>query len=197
MSKTKVQNAEPGSLYPLRNVPELSEIVKRALLRIRDLANCEAAGIRLKNNEDYPYLETIGFPPEFLEEEKYLQIRKPEGNPVYDHQGNVVLKGLCGRVIQGIVDPGSPFFTRQGSFWMNSASSSLISVFAGTPGPGFCRCYTDGYGSMAIIPLTYGPENIGLLQVNDFHPGRLDNESITRLEKLAIQLSSEFAPFFT
>jgi PAS domain S-box-containing protein len=41
-------------------------------LSLKDWSGCEAVGIRLRDGDDYPYYETRGFPPRFLEMEKYL-----------------------------------------------------------------------------------------------------------------------------
>lgn len=175
----------------------LGELVRHAFLLMRDVSDCQSLGIRLKSNEDFPYLETLGFPPEFLDSENTLGLRNDRGEPVYARDGRRALKCLCGKVLSRSFDPNTSFFTKQGSFWANSTEAMVASSLSADPGPGLCRCYVEGYASMALVPLTYGHENIGLLQFNDYRPHRFNQERISLLEELAGHLSNRFIPYFT
>jgi len=42
----------------------LNELIRDVTLFVRNWTGCEAVGIRLRNGEDFPYFETLGFPPE-------------------------------------------------------------------------------------------------------------------------------------
>ena len=69
----------------------------------------EAVGIRLKDGEDYPDLETSGFSPLFVERERLLCARNEEGEVTRDVHGDPVLECMCGKVLRGQIDPAGLF----------------------------------------------------------------------------------------
>ena len=157
---------------------------------MRDWSGCEAVGIRLQVGEDFPYFETRGFPSEFVQAENALCEVGPDGELVRDPQGNPVLECMCGNVIRGRFDPSLPFFTATGSFWTNSTSDLLASTTeedrqARTRN----RCHGEGYESVALIPLRYGGETLGLIQFNDTRRDRFDEAGIALFERLAANLA--------
>ena len=91
------------------------DIIRQIILEIKDFSGMEAVGIRLKEGEDYPYYATNGFPDDFVEAERYLCARDPQGEIICDISGNPVLECMCGNVICGRTDPLFPFFTEDGS----------------------------------------------------------------------------------
>ncbi|MHA2344968.1 MAG: GAF domain-containing protein, partial [Candidatus Hodarchaeales archaeon] len=87
-------------------------------------------------------------------------IRDPEGNPY--------LECMCGNILSGKTNPSLPFFTAGGSFWTNSTTELLASTTReDRQGRTRNRCNSEGYESMALIPLRYDKKIIGLLQLND------------------------------
>jgi hypothetical protein len=50
-------------------------LMKSILDHLRNWVGCEAAGLRLKDGQDFPYYEVRGFPAEFVELERYLCAR--------------------------------------------------------------------------------------------------------------------------
>ena len=135
-------------------------------------SGCEAVGIRLREGDDYPYVEARGFPPEFIRVENELCLRDDEGNIFRDNGGNPVIECMCGNVICGRFDPSKPFFTKRGSFWTNS-TTELLADFTETDRQSRTRnrCNGEGYESVALIPLHAGQERLGLLQLNDRRKG--------------------------
>ena len=80
---------------------------------------------------------------------------------------------MCGNVIRGRVDPSKPFFTAQGSFWINSTTQLLATTNDGDRQTRTRnRCNGEGYESVALIPLRIGEQRLGLLQLNDRQKGR-------------------------
>ncbi|MGC8659975.1 MAG: GAF domain-containing protein [Desulfomonilaceae bacterium] len=75
---------------------------------------------------------------------------------------------MCGNILLGRTNAETPFFTRDGSFW-SCCTTDLLSTtsekdhLARTRN----RCNSEGYKSVALIPLRSGNEIIGLLQLND------------------------------
>ncbi|MCE5326395.1 MAG: response regulator [Planctomycetaceae bacterium] len=160
------------------------EGIRDVLAAITDLLDIEAAGVRLAQGDDYPYYRTTGLPAQFVELENRLCQADGYGQAVRDEKGNVVLECLCGHVLRGQVDSSLPCFTEAGSFWTNCSSQLVASI-----GPGKCppnirgRCITEGYESMALIPIRGGDGAMrGLLQLCDRRRGRLSADLIHVLE---------------
>jgi PAS domain S-box-containing protein len=160
----------------------------------RAQAGCEAVGIRLKEGDDYPYCETRGFPPEFVQAENSLCYRDPSGAVQRDTVGNPVMACMCGNVICGRFDPAKPFFSPAGSFWTNSTTQLLASTTeADRAARTRNRCHGEGYESVALIPLCSGGERLGLVQLNDTRPGRFTAARIALWERLADYLAVAIA----
>ena len=168
------------------NRPEtLAGSVRDILLLIKNAHNVEAAGIRLRDGDDFPYVETNGFPEHFVETERHLCARDEKGNIVRDKTGTPALECMCGNVLCGRTDPAQPFFTKGGSFWTNGTTQLLATTTekdrqARTRN----RCNGEGYESVALIPLRTGDDIIGLLQLNDRRKDRFSIETIQYLEGL-------------
>ena len=97
---------------------------------------------------------------------------------------------MCGNVLCGRFDPAKPFFTADGSFWTNSTSELLATTTeADGLGRTRSRCSSEGYESVALVPLRAAGETFGLLQLNDRRRGRFSPGKITLLERLADSLA--------
>lgn len=174
------------------------EFMAAATLLLQKWSGCEAVGIRLKDGDDYPYFETRGFPPEFLELENRLCLMNKSGIAAKDASGMPVLECMCGNVIRGRFDPSLPFFTPGGSFWTNSTTVLLASTTQKQrQSRTRDRCHGEGYESVALVPLRWGDTNFGLLQFNDPRPGRFSPAAIALLERLAAALTSGLVSRFT
>ncbi len=174
------------------------ELVRAATAFFYEQAGCEAVGIRLREEHDYPYYETRGFPAEFVRAESRLCTCDKDGRPILDSAGNPVLDCMCGNVICGRFDPSKTFFTKRGNFWTNSTTELLASTTekdrqARTRN----RCHGEGYESVALIGLSLGDERLGLLQLNDRQKGRFTAQSIALWERLADYLAVALAKFRT
>ena len=158
------------------------ELMRAVTLRLRDWSGCEAVGVRLRQQEDFPYFETQGFPPEFVALENSLCGRDPAGNPA--------LECMCGNVLCGRFDPAKPFFSSKGSFWTNCTTELLAGTTeADRQGPTRNRCNGQGYESVALVALRAGGAVHGLLQFNDKRKGRFTAQSIAMLETIADHLA--------
>jgi PAS domain S-box-containing protein len=149
-------------------------------------SGCEAIGIRLREEDDFPYFETRGFPSAFVELEKYLCAYGPDGGILRDGTGNPVLECMCGNVLSGRFDPAKPFFSEHGSFWTNSTTALLASTTeSDRQARTRNRCNGMGYESVALIPLRTGHQVFGLLQFNDHRPNCFSPERIAQFERVA------------
>jgi PAS domain S-box-containing protein len=156
----------------------------------------DAIGLRLKEGDDYPYFETIGFSKEFCKSEKYLCARDRQGKIMLDNNNQPVLECLCGQVIIGNIDSQSTFTTEYGSIYANCTSEFNVSDLEKKLN---CRirnrCNRDGFESVTLVPLKLGNENIGLLQLNDRRKGLVNNNKIELIEKLTGPFTHALARF--
>ncbi len=173
------------------SLPMIAEIVTG---QIRDWLGMEAAGIRLKQGLDYPYFATIGFSPAFIETESHLCAKDTDGRSVMDPIGMPMMECMCGAVISGRIGSDPSCFTANGSFWTNS-TTDLLAAANGDTGVfrPRNRCNTEGFESIALIPLKTAGETVGLLQFNDHRKNRLTLETIHLLEPIAGNIAVSIA----
>src|SRR5271169_6471087 len=103
---------------------------------------------------------------------------------------------MCGNVLCGRYDPSKHFFSNGGSFWTNSTAELLDSTTdtdrqARTRN----RCNGEGYESVALIPIQFGADRMGLVQLNDRRKGRFTSEDIASWERLVGYLAVALAKF--
>jgi len=159
------------------------DAIQEILGMVKEFTGYEAVAIRLRDGEDFPYFVTKGFPAYFVEAEKYLCAYDQAGEIIRDSAGDPCLECMCGNIICGRTDPSFPFFTKGGSFWSNCTSELLASTTeedrqARTRN----RCNSEGYESVALVPLRSEHEIIGLLQLNDTRKNCFTPEMISFLE---------------
>jgi len=168
---------------------EKEDLIHGILGLFKDYTGFESVGIRLRDRDDFPYYVTNGFPSEFVKAERFLCACDQSGELIRDPKGNPILECMCGNVIRGRTDPSKKFFTERGSFWTNSTTELLASTTEDErQSRTRNRCNSEGYESMALIPLTSGVETIGLLQLNDRRKGMLDLEIIEFFEKMSASI---------
>jgi PAS domain S-box-containing protein len=171
----------PGDLYKLMSATTAS---------LQSWSGCESVGIRLRSGNDYPYYETCGFPPAFVQEGNHDYAYGPDGEILRDDTGYPVLECMCGNILCGRFDPAEPFFTAHGSFWSNSTTALLAGTTEVNRQARTCnRCNGEGYESVALIPLRTGQQIFGLLQFNDHRPDRFTPDLIACYEKMADNLA--------
>lgn len=149
---------------------DTKEVIEEITEKIKDFGSYTAVGIRLKEEEDYPYLSSSGYSKLFLKKENY--ICSPEEN----------FNCLCRRVIEKTIDFSNT--NEKGTFWTNNLSELIGSLnvekehLSG-------QCVVEKYKSMVLIPLKDEDTNYGLLQISDRRPNLFDEEKISYLESLA------------
>ncbi|MBU1101829.1 MAG: PAS domain S-box protein [Bacteroidetes bacterium] len=189
------QRAKGELLRIINTTTTKPELIQSVTSFLKQWLKCDAIGIRLKEGDDYPYFETLGFSNKFVKAEKYLCSYDKEGELIRDDIGNPVLDCMCGNILCERFDPSKSFFTERGSFWSNNTSDLLASTSdedrqARTRN----RCNGEGYESVGLFPLRFMAETFGLLQVNHKQPDLFTPGIISFLEhfsdNLAIALSS-------
>lgn len=174
----------------LNNYMDLQSTLSTVIRYISQLTGCQAVGIRLHKDGDYPYYVYHGFPACFIEKENSLCSKDQEGEPILSPDGSgYLLECMCGNIIRGRFDPNLDFFSPGGSFWCNHTSLLLTTtdeeILLGR-NRNFCN--TSGYESVALIPIRAPHGNIGLVQLNDYRTGMFDKGLINFLEMLAGQI---------
>jgi len=174
-----------GVLDVLSSSMSADEAVDQILALVQKATAFEAVGMRLECGGDYPYRKTCGFAEDFIQAEGCLCRQTADGTVVRGADGLPELDGLCGAVIRSRGNPKQPWFTPGGSFWTNSTTQLLSD-------PGYQpwregareRCHTEGYESMALVPLRSAGHIIGLLQLNDRKPNKLTPQDVRMLERI-------------
>ena len=168
-----------------------TDTIQSLLKLIQDFTDIEAIALRLQDGNDYPYFVYKGFKDEFIAEENMLCSVDKHGCPRVAPDGRPVLDCMCGCVIRGHTVSDLPFFTDKGSFWTNS-TTELLENSEGSPlgeGKTRNRCNAEGHESVAIIPLSTGPEIIGSIQLNDRRPGMFTESLIHFMEEMALSIA--------
>jgi PAS domain S-box-containing protein len=169
---------------------EKSELIREFITFLQQFLNCQAIGIRLSENGDFPYYETRGFPQEFVQTEKFLCSYGKDRQVLLDSKGDPVLECMCGNIIRSRFDPALPFFTAHGSFWSNHTTALLAETTdddrqARTRN----RCNGEGYESVGLFPLRFRTKTFGLVQVNDKRKNFFSPRIIMFLEHIADNLA--------
>ena len=173
-------------LQVLNQRRKLDSILNEIVKIIMGYTGIEAVGIRLQEGDDYPYYAFEGFPDDHILMENSLCAYDPEGQPYRDEMGRPILECMCGNILRGRFDPSKPFFSEGGSFWTNSTQDLLTTTTAEDRLTKTRNiCHIEGYRSVALIPIRYSYETIGLLQLNDRRTDRFTPSMIRFMEELA------------
>jgi hypothetical protein len=178
-------------LHILNQPGDLKEAIKCVLHTLKNNIKCNALGIRLQKDNDYPYFMQYGFSEKFLLTENSLVEKYEDGHICRNQNGDIKLECTCGLVISGVINSNNPLFTDGGSFWVND-SESLLNIHPeddqrSNPRN---RCIHAGYSSIALIPIRDKNKIIGLIQFNDVKKDFFNTTIISHLESIATHLGS-------
>lgn len=174
----------------LNKFSDLKLTLTSILSNLKELTGCEAVGIRLHKDGDYPYYVYKGFPECFIKLENNLCEKDMEGNKVLSEDGNYyILQCVCGKVIRGNTDSSLNFFTGKGSYWTNHASDiksrpNIDEELGELRG----NCIGNGYESTALVPIKSRGDIIGLIHLNDTRLNMFTEDLIEFLEMLGEQI---------
>ena len=170
-------------LQILNEPGDTRDSAQRVIAAIKTRTGFDAAGIRLRDGDDFPYLAEVGFPPDhFLTENSVIECDKC-GDARRDENGDVVLECTCGLVLSG---KGDPLLTPGGSFWTND-SFPLLDLPSDRDPRHHPRnvCIHEGYASMALVPIRDRDGIVGLIHINDRRKGCFTLGEIELLEGIA------------
>ncbi|AFM23575.1 ATP-binding protein [Desulfomonile tiedjei] len=165
------------------------DAIRQVLALVKEFTGFEAVAIRLRQEDDFPYFVTQGFPEEFVEAENSLCDRDEAGEIIRDPAGNPILECMCGNILCGRTDPSFSFFTEGGSFWSCQTTELLATTSdADRQTRTRNRCNASGYESVALIPLRSHGETVGLLQLNDFRKDCFTLDMVTFFEGIGASI---------
>ncbi|MDD5640887.1 MAG: PAS domain S-box protein [Syntrophales bacterium] len=144
---------------------------------VQEYTGCEAAAIRILDEEgNIPYEAHTGFSEEFIASESRLCTK-------YD-------RCLCINVVKGDTDPDLPVYTRGSSCYINNFSHLLATSPPGLLGETRNVCHQFGYESVALVPIIFGGEILGLIHLADHRENLVPLSLVERLERIAMTLGT-------
>ncbi len=194
LSGTDLDRLSTKILALLNSAKPLEDLITDIVRAVQRDMSFEAVGLRLADGLDFPYWFTRGFDRDLIEKGLHLCSRDREGELIRRADGSPGVECMCGNVIAGRTDPKFLFFTEGGSFWSNSAThvsapSSEEDRKAGTGN----RCISEGYESVALIPVKAGGTTHGLLQLSDRRRDMFTLELVCFLEGVAASIALLFS----
>lgn len=174
------------SVLSILNKSGIEEKAVRKILKIiRVQTSIDAAAIRLKSGEDYPYYASDGLNPSFIKKETNLVSRSSLKKENDINCNNSALDCICGLVIRGKKVKGISGFSSKGSFWTNDTGSLAEDKVLKKSGLNIRNtCSRSGFESIALIPLHDGTSIIGLLQLNSRIKNKFSPDLIGFFESL-------------
>jgi PAS domain S-box-containing protein len=158
------------------------ELIHETLAFFHKEMNCEAVAVRLREGEDYPCFEALGFPDRFCPEQTGLCAPGQGVGRLAGGDGDFV-ECMCRRVIEGRADASKTCFTPAGSFHTNSAAGFLAVL--GERGTPEGWCIGQGYESILLVALRVGGQCLGLLHLGDRQTGVLSRDRVLTMERLS------------
>jgi PAS domain S-box-containing protein len=153
------------------------------LLRI--WSGCRTAGIRMLDRSGYIQYESyVGFNCGFLDSENWLSVRDDQCT--------------CIRVVLGVPDElEAEYTTQRGSFrcddlalFMNKLSPEARKKFRG-------RCFTEGFRSLAVIPIRYQDSILGAIHLADEKDCIISAEALDLIETMSPLIGEAICRFST
>jgi PAS domain S-box-containing protein len=151
-------------------------------------AGADAAGIRLRVQDDFPYFAQVGFDQAFLAAEGSLCVLDDGVAPLAGMGSGPALACLCGAVLRRhealgrLVTPRGSYVT--GRLAEAAAPGGELQGVPNLRG----RCAIDHFPSVALVPLRSGDDVVGLLQLNARSADRFDAGLVAFLEEIAPSL---------
>ena len=162
---------------------KMQPMLKEFVAEIMEMTKCSAAAVRIMDQEgNIPYVEAAGFSDDFCTLEGNLSIHSDGG--------------MCARVIKNDPDGLTPYFTQNGSYFVNSTSALLSTITDDQKKILRNTCHRYGYESLALIPIRSVNATLGLIHVADREPDAIDADIVKILESAALQLGTAIQRVF-
>jgi PAS domain S-box-containing protein len=148
------------------------EYLEAVVGAIREWSGCAALGIRLTDEQGaLPYASCVGFPPAFLEAETQLSLQ-------HDNC-------CCLRAFKQEFEPQErAIVTRGGSYRCDDAIAFAGKLPPEQQGRYRGQCLKFGFASLAVVPVRYREEIIGVLHLADRRPSLFPPGTVEFLEAM-------------
>ncbi|MFO7948233.1 MAG: PAS domain S-box protein [Armatimonadota bacterium] len=176
-------------LRVLNESADSQEMISGILDELSEFTDCETMAIRLSRADDYPYAEHVGLPEKLVTAHSCLCRYDAAGEPARDENGDRILHGLKGCIIDGTIDPKLPFFTDGGSFWTNTFQELMASPHNEDWSFDDTIHAELNHSSVAVIPLRWGGNTVGTLEIGDTEGGLFARSLINYIEDLASSIT--------
>lgn len=154
-----------------------NDIINIMLGIIQYHTGIESIALRVKINNDYPFIAARGFTEDFIRSETLLACSDKEGTALPPYEC------ICGMILENVNSTVNPCFTAGGSFRINSPDDPNLKSLTESPNRRFrMRCLAEGYNSIAIVPIRAQEEIMGLMQFNDRRKGIFTDDFILFFE---------------
>ena len=174
----------------LQELTDKQDVLAQVISFLKSELKIDSVGIRLKEKFEFPYYASDGFAKSFIDKENFICKRANNGTHICDEETDEpCLECLCGTVIAG-GDKDLPDTTTFGSFWCNSLSLYVEGLSCERRNDMRGVCYDYKYESMALVPIPFGKNNLGLLQLNDFKADIYNVDLIHAIEDFSYLLGT-------
>ncbi|MDT8424312.1 MAG: PAS domain-containing protein [Desulfuromonadales bacterium] len=152
------------------NTVSRHEYVDAIVESLQQLTGCECVGMRILDSEGVmPYEAYRGFTQEFWEAENCLSIK--------EHQCG------CIRIVTGEPDPlDREIMTPGGSLFTNDLQGFATIVPEECLSRYRCKCIESKFQSLAVVPIRYQSEVVGLIHFADSRPEILSADDLLLIE---------------
>jgi PAS domain S-box-containing protein len=156
---------------------QMGPLLQEFALAVQEHSGCQSVAIRILDEEgNIPYHANTGFSKEFLESESNLCIKTD--------------RCLCINVVKGATDPGLPCYTEGSSCYINNFSQVLAATPPGMMGETRNVCHHFGYESVALIPIVFREQILGLIHLADCRENMVPLSMVESLERIGLQLGT-------
>jgi signal transduction histidine kinase len=148
-------------------------------------SGCNVVELWVEENEVQSRCEARRHPKESFRFEMTRNVQNGTVSRNHSH-----LERLSREILSGHFDPSLPFFTERGSFWTGNSAMPVPftwEIRGETPAPNLC--IRGKYASLALIPIAFGGENVGLLQLKSERPDHISEDMVRSYERVAQSLS--------
>ncbi len=160
----------------------LAALLPAFLKEMQKVTQCESAGIRLVyKGGAIPFRAQVGFPEQFLELESPLSL----------HADNC----LCSRVIRGEFNGLESHITNHGSFITNNLRQDVEQLSKEASKGLRKNCCQFGFSSLALVPIRFGGEILGLFYVATQREKSISPDVVTMIENIGLHLGPAIKRF--
>ncbi len=193
--KAMVQEQEMtiGLLREIDRSGTVKELVAGVTGFLRERSGCETVRVLYRAGAEYAHLGDLDLNEWNVHSEiTFCRVdgegkRAGESTPVPSPQC------VCGAIMPGVFDPSRPMFLGDAAFWTNSspALADRAGGFRRRVGRGL-SC-SEGFESMALVPMRIGDETLGILHLCDRRKDLFTRELIAGFERMADHLAVALA----